>query len=61
MKFFAISSVVVFAAFVVAGPAPANSQGESQVQKRQRWDFDRIKHLPVPYAWYRSIGKASVM
>ncbi|CBF82233.1 hypothetical protein AN5256.2 [Aspergillus nidulans FGSC A4] len=45
MKFLAILSAVVFAAFAVAGPVHANDQDESKMGKRDRWDVDRIKRL----------------
>ena len=35
MKFLAILSTVIFAAFAVAGPLQAYSQGGNQVEKRQ--------------------------
>jgi hypothetical protein len=35
MKFFAILSAVVFAAFAVVGPTQTNSQDESGLEKRQ--------------------------
>jgi hypothetical protein len=35
MKFLAILSIVIFAAFAVAGPLQATSQGGNQVEKRQ--------------------------
>jgi uncharacterized membrane protein YoaT (DUF817 family) len=38
MKFLAILSAVVFAAFAVAGPTQTNSQDESRVEKRQVCD-----------------------
>ncbi|KAJ5659399.1 hypothetical protein N7507_005850 [Penicillium longicatenatum] len=38
MKFLTILSMAVFAAFAVAGPSQANTQGKGQVGKRQRLD-----------------------
>ncbi|KAJ5815987.1 hypothetical protein N7447_008220 [Penicillium robsamsonii] len=45
MKVLNLLGAVIFATCVVAGSPRANGQDKNRVEKRERWDMDRINSL----------------